>query len=138
MRARTYRVERDLRLRRTHPASILPHFRALFLSLFRLSWFGTILSRIALDARVRLIGVRVSTTLADDDVDTDGLNKREPSVAQERKQRFAALFAEVMEAFASGVLRPLPTESFGAADTLEMFRVMAAGRHSGKLVVRVD
>ncbi|MET0406071.1 MAG: beta-ketoacyl synthase N-terminal-like domain-containing protein, partial [Cystobacter sp.] len=59
-------------------------------------------------------------------------------LAQERKQRFAALFAEVMEAFASGVLRPLPTESFGAADTLEMFRLMAAGRHSGKLVVRVD
>ncbi|MDC0708569.1 type I polyketide synthase [Stigmatella sp. ncwal1] len=59
-------------------------------------------------------------------------------LAQERKQRFATLFAEVMDAFASGVLRPLPTEVFGAANTLEAFRHMASGRHTGKLVVKVE
>jgi acyl transferase domain-containing protein/acyl carrier protein len=58
-------------------------------------------------------------------------------LALERKQRFAALFAEVMEAFATGVLRPLPTALFGAADTHEAFRQMASGRHTGKLVVKV-
>ncbi|WP_309891776.1 SDR family NAD(P)-dependent oxidoreductase [Archangium sp.] len=59
-------------------------------------------------------------------------------LALERKQRFAALFAEVMEAFATGVLRPLPTALFNAADTLEAFRQMASGQHSGKLVVKVE
>ncbi|ADO72989.1 type I polyketide synthase [Stigmatella aurantiaca] len=59
-------------------------------------------------------------------------------LAQERKQRFAALFAEVMEAFASDVLRPLPTEVFAAASTLEAFRLMASGRHTGKLVVKAE
>ncbi|WP_434391509.1 beta-ketoacyl synthase N-terminal-like domain-containing protein [Melittangium boletus] len=59
-------------------------------------------------------------------------------LALEREQRFAVLFAEVMEAFATGVLRPLPTASFDAADTLEAFRQMASGQHTGKLVVKVE
>ncbi|WP_375772901.1 type I polyketide synthase [Archangium gephyra] len=59
-------------------------------------------------------------------------------LALERKQRFAALFAEVMEAFATGVLRPLPTALFDSADTLEAFRQMASGQHTGKLVVKVE
>ncbi|ACY15482.1 type I polyketide synthase [Haliangium ochraceum] len=56
-------------------------------------------------------------------------------MAQERKQRFAALFGEVMAGFAAGELRPLPSARFAAADTLEAFAQMAGGRHSGKLVV---
>jgi len=58
--------------------------------------------------------------------------------AQDRKARFAALFADVVDAFRTGVLRPLPTEVFEAAQAVDAVRKMATGRHTGKLVVAID
>lgn len=58
-------------------------------------------------------------------------------LAEERPRRFAALFAEVMAAFSSGVLSPLPTKVRPAAEVVEAFVEMASGRHQGKLVVRI-
>jgi NADPH:quinone reductase-like Zn-dependent oxidoreductase/acyl carrier protein len=54
-----------------------------------------------------------------------------------RKDRFQEVFRELMEVFARGELRPLPTQTFPVSRTADAFRTMAQGRHIGKLVVDV-
>jgi NADPH:quinone reductase-like Zn-dependent oxidoreductase/acyl carrier protein len=45
------------------------------------------------------------------------------------------LFAELVGAFDTGALRPLPVTTFPLADAASAFRTMAHARHTGKLVV---
>jgi NAD(P)-dependent dehydrogenase (short-subunit alcohol dehydrogenase family)/acyl carrier protein len=46
-----------------------------------------------------------------------------------------ALFGELLTAFKSGELRPLPTTVFQVEQTVEAFRFMAQAKHIGKIVV---
>ncbi|HPE71281.1 MAG TPA: beta-ketoacyl synthase N-terminal-like domain-containing protein, partial [Candidatus Competibacter sp.] len=48
-----------------------------------------------------------------------------------------ALIAECVARLASGQARPLPVTVFEAADVIDAFRLMAAGKHQSKVLVRI-
>jgi NADPH:quinone reductase-like Zn-dependent oxidoreductase/malonyl CoA-acyl carrier protein transacylase/NADP-dependent 3-hydroxy acid dehydrogenase YdfG/acyl carrier protein len=56
-------------------------------------------------------------------------------MANDRPAYFAPLVMKVKDAFAKGVLRPLPTSEFPASETEEAFRRLSSGKHIGKVVV---
>ena len=60
--------------------------------------------------------------------DADQLMARRPEVARR-------IFAELMQLFASGSLRPLPYRTFCASNVEAAFRQMQSSRHIGKLVI---
>lgn len=53
-----------------------------------------------------------------------------------RPDLFRRLFAEMMQGFASGTLRPLPFRAFDGEAAVEAFRLMQKSGHLGKIVVR--
>lgn len=53
-----------------------------------------------------------------------------------RPELAARVFADVMECFATGVLRPLPYRAFAADEAVTAFRLMQKSGHVGKIVVR--
>ncbi|AGY58069.1 zinc-binding dehydrogenase [Gloeobacter kilaueensis] len=53
-------------------------------------------------------------------------------------ERFAALFAEVMELFSSQQLQPLPYQIFSHTDVVAAFRHMRKANHIGKVVIALD
>jgi acyl transferase domain-containing protein/NADPH:quinone reductase-like Zn-dependent oxidoreductase/NAD(P)-dependent dehydrogenase (short-subunit alcohol dehydrogenase family)/acyl carrier protein len=62
-------------------------------------------------------------------IDVDQLLISDPGLAHD-------LFAELMEFFEQGSLRPLPFLTFEARDAVEAFKTMQASHHIGKIVVR--
>ncbi|HEU4325733.1 MAG TPA: type I polyketide synthase [Roseiflexaceae bacterium] len=56
-------------------------------------------------------------------------------MAFDRPQLFDTLFQEVVQLFAAGELRPLPTEVVPVQRVADAFHTMAQARHRGKLVV---
>jgi polyketide synthase 2/polyketide synthase 5 len=55
-------------------------------------------------------------------------------LARHRPERFAAMFREVLDAFADGRLAPPPVTTFPLDRATEAFRLMAGARHIGKIV----
>ncbi|WP_419538311.1 SDR family NAD(P)-dependent oxidoreductase [Mycobacterium colombiense] len=49
--------------------------------------------------------------------------------------RIAEMLAELMELFASGVLRPLPVKAFDARSAADAYRFVSQARHIGKVVL---
>ena len=62
-------------------------------------------------------------------IDVDQVMARRPELA-------TRVFAEVMEGFATGALRPLPYRAFAADEAVTAFRLMQKSGHVGKIVVR--
>ncbi|GAB4195006.1 MAG: type I polyketide synthase [Roseiflexaceae bacterium] len=56
-------------------------------------------------------------------------------MAFDRPRLFDGLFQEVMQLFAAGELRPLPTDAMPVQQVADAFHTMAQARHRGKLVV---
>jgi acyl transferase domain-containing protein len=48
------------------------------------------------------------------------------------------LFQQVMPGFENGILTPLPLKAYPASEVVSAFRLMAMGRHTGKLVIVPD
>ncbi|NBE06424.1 type I polyketide synthase [Paragemmobacter ruber] len=61
-------------------------------------------------------------------IDVDQVMAARPDLA-------ARVFAEVMDAFASGALRPLPYRAFGPAEAVSAFRLMQKSGHVGKVLI---
>jgi len=57
---------------------------------------------------------------------------------RERTTLLATLFREVMEAAATGVFQPLPSQLFAISDAESAFREMAQARHIGKIVLSLE
>lgn len=55
--------------------------------------------------------------------------------AQENKELVPQLFEEVMQKFKTGTLKPLPLRAYPTSEIVDVFRSMAQGRHTGKLVI---
>jgi phthiocerol/phenolphthiocerol synthesis type-I polyketide synthase C len=51
--------------------------------------------------------------------------------------RYRAMLAHILEHVADGKLRVLPVTEFSLAEAPDAFRLMAAGRHTGKIVVSI-
>ena len=58
--------------------------------------------------------------------------------AEDQPERFSVLLSEVLEAFEQGALQPLPVQMFSISEAEKAFRLMAQGRHIGKIVMRLD
>jgi len=58
-------------------------------------------------------------------------------LAENRPERFRALLTEVMDAFSSGELEPLPVQTFPVSNAKEAFATMSRARHTGKLALRL-
>jgi acyl transferase domain-containing protein/acyl carrier protein len=56
-------------------------------------------------------------------------------IARAEPARITALLAEIAQRFASGALQPLPTRVFPARAVTDAFRLVARGRHVGKVVI---
>ncbi len=61
-------------------------------------------------------------------IDVDQVLAARPDLA-------ARVFAEMMEAFAKGALRPLPYRAFAAGEAVAAFRLMQKSGHVGKVVI---
>jgi len=56
-------------------------------------------------------------------------------VAEQAPSLVAAMWQELLPAFAEGRLSPLPLEIYPIAESEDVFRYMASGKHTGKLVL---
>src|SRR5690606_18265947 len=64
-------------------------------------------------------------------IDTDRL-------VRDRRPLVARLLRRLSELYEQGVLTPIPTTLFPAGEVKEAFRHMAAGRHLGKVVLKLE
>ncbi len=59
-------------------------------------------------------------------------------LARQKPQFFAQSWRNLLEACASGVVRPLPLRTYPMSGLRDAFRLMQGGRHVGKLVLNLD
>jgi NADPH:quinone reductase-like Zn-dependent oxidoreductase/NAD(P)-dependent dehydrogenase (short-subunit alcohol dehydrogenase family)/acyl carrier protein len=59
------------------------------------------------------------------------------AMIRKRSAVVGRLLAEVIELLASGALRPLPCAAFPASRASEAFNLMAQGKHTGKIAIRM-
>lgn len=55
--------------------------------------------------------------------------------ANQNPDLIANLFAEIMPSFENGTFKPLPLHVYPASEVIDVFRLMAQGKHTGKLVI---
>ena len=55
--------------------------------------------------------------------------------ANQNPNLIANLFAEIMPAFENETYKPLPLQVYPASEVIDVFRLMAQGKHTGKLVI---
>ncbi len=60
------------------------------------------------------------------------------SMLRKRPERVRAMLDQVLSLFAEGVFRPVPHTEFALGRVGEAFRLMAQGRHTGKVVVSLQ
>ena len=76
------------------------------------------------------VGLRpLKENIAYHGIDVDQVMALRPDLA-------VRVFAEMMEGFAAGLLRPLPYRAFAADEVVAAFRLMQKSGHVGKIVVR--
>ena len=73
--------------------------------------------------------------------DPDEIAARHPGVRYQAfdltevsPDRIAAMLAELMDLFADGILKPLPTKAFDVRRAAEVYRFVSQARHTGKVV----
>ncbi|MFI9011035.1 SDR family NAD(P)-dependent oxidoreductase [Actinosynnema sp. NPDC053489] len=91
------------------------------------------------DASLRLLapGGRFVEMGKTDVRDDPGVDYAAFDIADAGPRRLGEILAEVLRAFADGVLRPLPLDVRGVRDAVDVFRHMSQARHIGKIVLTV-
>lgn len=57
---------------------------------------------------------------------------------QDDPDALAEVYGEILDLFAKGLLKPLPTMTFKASKSIDAFKIMAQARHIGKVVIDFD